>query len=162
MKRFQFRLQRILDVFIKRVEQARLEISRLLGVRAGVEFRIQNQQLSIRQQQSTFAEQLGKGKLLPNDVMVWMHFLDAEFEELAQLYKELEKVNRELDRAREEYRQLDRNKKSLEKLKEKQFDQFSVEFQRVEQYEMDEIASRISWNPIQNRRETWHSESGNS
>jgi flagellar FliJ protein len=151
MKKFQFRLQSLLR-YKRHLEQvAKQEMARAVADVLACEQRItqlQNQKISVTDQLDTLVEQgMGAGQF--NRYRQFITAVDQMTILEHNKKTELEKI---LDKKRDILKQKTIDKKSLERLREKQEREYTHEMLREEQKGLDEIASLKTAREVNNER----------
>ena len=142
MKKFQFRLQRILDLREKLEEEQKLKLAAAAAA---------YQQLLQRQQRlydlAREAQELSSRKMMAGSVdLELLQRADKLFAEAQQLEIQqkplLEQAQRRMEKEKIEYSRLHRDKKAVELLREKRLKEYKQEEIREETNFLDEIAKR--------------------
>lgn len=142
MKKFQFRLQVVLDIKEKLLEQKLLELSK---VQRGL-------QDAIHKQQTLEGYQMEINQALMNvfqsgndldlvEVQRYKDFINKLIVDISNQKVVVQNINRLLDVKRKEVNEILKEKKVLEKLKENQQKKFYQEYEQYERRELDDIAS---------------------
>ncbi len=140
MKRFKFRLDRVLSIFLKRLDQQKMNVHRAQINRDNKETEIVEFQHHIVQQESRFSFLMQGGQISPRDCVSWENYIDYEYVVLEQHKSELKQLEKRLEEEKRKYIAIDKECKTLDKLKEKKKTEFNVEQELIERKEMDEIA----------------------
>lgn len=142
MKRFFFRLQRILDILLKRLEQKKIELLNITQELRRKEEEISSQKKSIVETQQSFHNQMIRQELRPGDFICYENYIEVQYIKLKELFQQRMEIQKRLDRCKEEYIEINKSVKTFEKLKEKQFTKYMFEYDLAERKDMDEIAIR--------------------
>ena len=94
----------------------------------------------IVQQESRFSFLMQGGQISPRDCVSWENYIDYEYVVLEQHKSELKQLEKRLEEEKRKYIAIDKECKTLDKLKEKKKTEFNVEQELIERKEMDEIA----------------------
>ncbi|HPF17230.1 MAG TPA: flagellar export protein FliJ [Thermotogota bacterium] len=140
MKRFKFRLDRVLDIFIKRLDQQRMNVHRAQMKRDTKEVEIIEFKHHIVEQENRFSYLMQSMKISPRECVSWENYIDYEYIHLEQYKSELKQLEKQLEEEKRKYIAIDKECKTLNKLKEKKKTAFYLEQDLTERKEMDEIA----------------------
>ena len=142
MKKFQFRLQVVLDIKEKLLEQKLLELSKVLrGLQDAV-----NKQKTLEGYQAEINEALlnvfqSGNELDLVEVQRYKDFINKLIVDISNQKVVVQNITKLLDIKRKEVNDVLKEKKVLEKLKENQKKKFYQEFEAYERNELDDIAS---------------------
>jgi len=140
LKRFKFRLDRVLSIFLKRLDQQKMNVHRAQLKRDDKEVEIIEFQHHIVQQENRFSFLMQSGQISPRDCVSWENYIDYEYVLLEQHKSELKQLEKRLEEEKRKYIAIDKECKTLDKLKEKKKTEFNIEQELIERKEMDEIA----------------------
>ena len=140
MKRFKFRLNRVLDIFLKRLDQQKMNVHRAQMKRDDKEVEIVEFKHHISQQENRFSYLMNSGGISPRDCVSWENYIDYEYIILEKHQSELTMLERRLEEEKRKYIAIDKECKTLERLKDKKKTEFYMEQELTERKEMDEIA----------------------
>lgn len=142
MKKFQFRLQVVLDIKEKLLEQKLLELSK---VQRGLQDTV-NKQKTLEGYQAEINEALlnvfqSGNELDLVEVQRYKDFINKLIVDISNQKVVVQNITKLLDIKRKEVNDVLKEKKVLEKLKENQKKKFYQEFEAYERNELDDIAS---------------------
>ncbi|CDC20157.1 MAG: flagellar export protein FliJ [Candidatus Gastranaerophilaceae bacterium] len=142
MKKFQFRLQVVLDIKEKLLEQKLLELSK---VQRGLQDAV-NKQKTLEGYQAEINEALlnvfqSGNELDLVEVQRYKDFINKLIVDISNQKVVVQNITKLLDIKRKEVNDVLKEKKVLEKLKENQKKKFYQEFEAYERNELDDIAS---------------------
>ena len=142
MKKFQFRLQVVLDIKEKLLEQKLIELSK---VQKGLQEAIQKQQ-TLESYQIEINQALLKVFQSGNDldlveVQRYKDFINKLLVDISAQKVVVQNITKLLEIKRKEVNDVLKEKKVLEKLKENQKQKYYKEFEHYERSELDDIAS---------------------
>jgi flagellar FliJ protein len=139
VKKFVWRLQRLLDIKIKQENFLRTELVAVTEQAVAVKGQIVLKKIALRQKLADL------GSLEPNHrlsqqqfFLKFVHVLDTQIRHLKQALKEIEELRK---RKIKEIMEIRRSRKSLEKLREKAKEEYTYEQNRIEQIENDDMTS---------------------
>ncbi len=160
MKRFSFRLQRLMDIILQQLEQKRMEMA-TIQLKLDQKIReVHQQQKEINTHEHTLSLNMQNSSLSPTEFVLWENFIDFQYVVLGDLYKAQALIEQQLRKATDEFVEIDRNRKKLETLKEKQYQRYIEEFERIERSIMDDIGNRQFIEKQNGGGTPWLTESG--
>lgn len=138
MAKFKFRLDVLLRLALNEEEEAKKELAiwqkRLLEMQAKKEW--------VLGQISWSLEEKVKQTAI-NEIILYENYLDSLRYRLILTDNELSYIEMEKDKAVLKLQEAMKKRKTLEKLKEKKYEQYLFEADQLEQKEMDEIGTKI-------------------
>ncbi len=138
MAKFKFRLDVLLRLALNEEEEAKKELAiwqkRLLEMQAKKEW--------VLGQISWSLEEKVKQAAI-NEIILYENYLDSLRYRLILTDNELSYIEMEKDKAVLKLQEAMKKRKTLEKLKEKKYEQYLFEADQLEQKEMDEIGTKI-------------------
>ncbi|MBS4760775.1 MAG: flagellar export protein FliJ [Clostridium sp.] len=142
MKKFQFRLQVVLDIKEKLLEEKLLELSK---VQRGLQEAVQKQK-TLESYQMEINDALLNVFQSGNDldlveVQRYKDFINKLIVDISNQKVVVQNISKVLELKRREVNEVLKEKKVLEKLKENQKKKFYQEFEQYERRELDDIAS---------------------
>lgn len=140
MPRFRFELQPVLDAR-KRAEDARqLEVAELEAERVALEDGLRRRQRSIVESRSDARDEL-IGRVDPGRLRATANASLAVMRDAQRTVLELAGVHRRLEAARERLREASRDRRAIEIVRERRFEDWKQAMDRREQAALDEIAT---------------------
>lgn len=140
MKPFVFKLETLLEIRKKHEEKANIKLSQAhAALRTAKEFL---QQLQTQQQESfiEFRQKQANKEVSVTDCQVWYNFLSFLKKEIEKQEDVVEKAKQEVLIALKEVEIAMKDRKTVERLKEKRLEQYRIELLKEEQKILDEIA----------------------
>lgn len=142
MKKFAFRLRRLLEV---RIQQKRALVAAMA--------RLQKQIIEVDRQIKDLNEEwrLWRGRLLQQNVALAHErlevtgYLESLDQHLASIFAQREKLVSDLENARRGFEIVTRGVKTLENLRARKFQDYMLEYDRAAQNESDELAMQKQW-----------------
>lgn len=142
MKKFQFRLQVVLDIKEKLLEQKLLELSKVQrGLQEAVDKQktLESYQLEINQALLRVFQSGNDLDLV--EVQRYKDFINKLIVDISNQKVVVQNITKLLDMKRREVNEVLKEKKVLEKLKENQQKKYYQEFEEYQRRELDDIAS---------------------
>ncbi len=140
MRRFRFRLQRVLELKESLENQKRDEIAMLYALLNEKEREIKEGKLEVNSAYNDMRSEL-EGNIDVSRASLWVNYIDRLWERIHMLEDEREKLNSEIEERRKELFELMKERKTLEKLKERQYREYAREADRQERLNVDEMAT---------------------
>ena len=142
MAKFIYRMQNILEIKLKMEDQAKTEFAT-----AKIHLDEEEEKLQfLRDRRAVYEEQgraLRKDSLKVREILENKEAMDRMDEFILLQLKNVEKAQKELDKARERLQEAMQESKTHERLREKAFDQFIREENAREAKEIDELTSYV-------------------
>ncbi|MDR1096260.1 MAG: flagellar export protein FliJ [Spirochaetaceae bacterium] len=138
MKRFAFQFEKLLRVREFAENAAKEELGRQIGALNGIEARIaENETRRTGAAEKRFA----KGNSIP-DMDAYNFYIMRLDHEKTKLLEDAEEQNKKVEEARAQYIEASREKKIIEKLKEKERKEYKRETQKSEEEEIDTLSGQ--------------------
>lgn len=134
-KNFKFRLQKVLDIKIKDEELMKMEFAKIQQKKIEIESNLKN----LENNYSKYSINKASDDIKSQKITI--NYLLALNNSIKELSEELDKSVNELEKARKQLIGKQIERKSLEKLREKKYDQYNKEENLKEQKINDELAS---------------------
>lgn len=143
MKKFHFNLQRLLDIREAREKEIKNELMRVLSLQNKERIfqdELRGKILKYEQQQR---EKIGKGQFSAEETMFLLRFRDVSERAILEAGRRIEELQPEVDRIREKLVIASRDKKVVEKLKDRKYEEFEYEFNRELAKENDDMNQKL-------------------
>lgn len=143
MKKFQFRLQKLLDIREARENEIKNELMKVLALQN--KERVFQDELGIKIQlyESGYRDMQKKGIFKPEDALAVMRFADISRKAIDEAERRIEKLEPEAQRIRERLIVASRDKKIVEKLKERKLEEYNYELNKEIAKENDDMNQKI-------------------
>ncbi len=143
MKKFSFRLQRLLDMREAREKEVKNELMQVLALQNRERMLQDELRGKIQVLESDYRQKMARGIFSADEAMALMRFSDVSRRAIVEAGKRIERLEPEVRRIREKLVQASREKKVVEKLKEKKYEEFVYEFNREIAKENDDMNQKI-------------------
>ena len=143
MKKFKFRLQKLLDMREAKETEIKHELMKVLNVQNQERIFQDELKSRINQYETKYGEKIKKGTLSAEEMMSFMRYNDVSRKAIIESQKRVEKIEPEVRRIREKLVIASREKKIVEKLKERKLQEFNYEFNREQFKENDDMNQKI-------------------
>ncbi len=140
MPRFRFELQPVLDARKRAEDARRLEVAELESERASLEDGLRRRQRSIVESRSDARDEL-IGRIDPDRLRATANASLAVMRDAQRTVLELAGVHRRLEAALERLRESSRDRRAIEIVRERRFEDWKQAMDRREQAALDEIAT---------------------
>ncbi len=143
MKKFQFRLQRLLDIREARENEIKNELMKVLALQNKERVLQEELRTKINRYESNYGEMIKKGGFRAEDALAILRFADVSRRAIDEAEKRIEKLEPEAQTIRERLVIASRDKKIVEKLKERKFEEFNYELNKEIAKENDDMNQKI-------------------
>lgn len=143
MKKFQFRLQKLLDIREAFEKQIKNELAAVIG-RQNIERAKRDDLLSgIDAEKKIYSERIRRGIFSANEAMIFERFIDSSRRGVVSTEKNIEAIEPDVAEVRQRLLIASRDRKVVEKLKERRFDEFNYEYNKNESKENDDLNQKL-------------------
>ena len=143
MKKFKFRLQKLLDVREARETEIKHELMKVLSLQNQERIFQDRLKLQMEQYRKRYGEKIKMGTLSVDEMMSLMRYNDVSEKAIVESGKKIERLEPEVRRIREKLVVASREKKIVEKLRARKLEEFNYEFNREQFKENDDMNQKI-------------------
>jgi flagellar FliJ protein len=143
MKKFKFRLQKLLDIREARETEIKHELMKVLNVQNQERIFQEELKQKINLYETRYGQKIKKGTLSVEEMISLMRYADVSRKAIIESQKRVENLEPEVRRIREKLVIASREKKVVEKLKERKLQEFNYEFNREQFKENDDMNQKI-------------------
>jgi len=143
MKRFEFKLQSLLNIREAREKEVKNELAKIMQVQNRERAIQQKLKDGIEQQKEKFRERFISGKSSPHESIMFERFVDTALRAIEGAEIKIQNMEPEVQKVREKLIEVSKEKKVVEKLKERQFDEYNYEMNRETAKESDDMNQKI-------------------
>ncbi|HOP30557.1 MAG TPA: flagellar export protein FliJ [Spirochaetota bacterium] len=143
MKKFQFRLQKLLDIREARENEIKNELMKVLAQQNKERVFQDELRNKIQYYESRHREMQKKGVCRPEDALAVLRFADVSRRAINEAELRIEKLEPEARKIRERLIIASRDKKIVEKLKERKFEEYNYELNKEIAKENDDMNQKI-------------------
>jgi len=143
MKKFQFRLQRLLDMREAKEKEIKNELMKVLALQNKERVLQDELREKIKHYETGYGDRLKKGVFNADEAMSLLRYADVARRAIDEAGKRIEKLEPEVQRIREKLVEASRDKKVVEKLKERRFEEFNYELNKEIAKENDDMNQKI-------------------
>jgi flagellar protein FliJ len=143
MKQFQFRLQKVMETTMTREELQKRELAEAFGRLRRSEEELEAMLEHLEQQIAEFTSAAeGRGAVRVSELMNYSGWTEVLAAEIRLQRTKIEKQSEDVRLQRERLLEITRDKKVLEKLKDKKYAEFKKKLRNMEQKFLDELSVR--------------------
>jgi len=143
MKKFSFRLQRLLDMREAKETEIKNELMKVLSLQNRERVLQDELRTRISGLEAAYREKITRGIFTAGEAMDLLRFSDVSRRAIEEAGKRIEQLEPEVQRVRERLVQASREKKVVEKLKERKYEEYMYEFNREMARENDDMNQKI-------------------
>lgn len=143
MKKFQFRLQKLLDIREARENEIKNELMKVLALQNKERVLQEELRGKIKHYETGYGDMLKKGGFRAEDAMSILRFADISRRAIDEAEKRIDKLEPEAQRIREKLVIASRDKKIVEKLKERKLEEHNYEMNKEIAKENDDMNQKI-------------------
>ena len=143
MKKFTFRLQTLLDLREAREKEIQGELARLVGIQNQERVRQQEIQEGINRERQDFSEKMRKGEFRPREALLYEKFVDVSRRAIGVAEDRIQSMEPEVNRVREKLVDARLEKRVVEKLKERKYEEYQYRVNRTLARENEDINQKI-------------------
>jgi flagellar FliJ protein len=143
MKKFTFRLQTLLDLRETREKEVQGELARLVGIQNQERVRQQEIQERIDREREGFSERMRRGEFRPREALLYEKFVDVSRRAIGVAEDRIQSMEPEVNRVRQKLVEARREKRVVEKLKERKYEEYQYRVNRALARENEDINQKI-------------------
>lgn len=143
MKKFHFTLQRLLDIREARETEIKHELMKVLSLQNRERVLQDTLRNKIKKFEVQQSEKMKKGFFSAEEVLMLMRYGDVSRKAIIESQRRIDALQPEVDRIRERLVAASRDKKVVEKLKDRKFEEFEYEYNREQAKENDDMNQKL-------------------
>ena len=143
MKKFEFKLKSLLDIREAAEKKIKNEMAVLLNKQNAIKLRQQNFRDRIIIERESFGKKMVDKKIAYQDILMFERFTDSSFRAIDIAEQEIQAMEGDIQKVRERLIEASRERKVVEKLKERKWKQFIYELNRETNKENDDMNQKI-------------------
>ncbi|PKL18695.1 MAG: flagellar export protein FliJ [Spirochaetae bacterium HGW-Spirochaetae-5] len=143
MKKFKFKLQRLLDMREAKETEIKNELMKVLALQNKERILQDELKVKISRYEDQYSERIKKGQFQADQMMSIMRYTDIARKAILEAERRIESYQPEVDRIREKLVAASRDKKIVEKLKERKHEEFEYEFNKEIAKENDDMNQKL-------------------
>ena len=143
MKKFRFRLQKLLDIRESNEKRIKNELASVLGVQNVERVKIDNINKNIEQQKRIFSEKMRKNEMSAEEAIKFERYIDSSLRAIDATQVKIDELEPAVQEIRDRLVIASRDKKVVEKLKERQYEDYLYEVKMAEFKENDDMNQKL-------------------
>ncbi|WP_326910444.1 flagellar export protein FliJ [Sedimentibacter sp. MB31-C6] len=140
MKKFNFSLQKVLEIKEQILESLRMEMSNFNHEKRQIELDIRNLNMKYATANTELNEKSSKS-ITVGEMLYYKMYMENIFKNIEDKQKEKEAIDKKIEAKRREIVDVNKEISSLEKLKEKELDKYKYELDKKEEIYIEEFVS---------------------
>lgn len=142
MKQFQFRLQKVMETTQTREEIKKRELAKAMGILMDNETLMDNMLRELEDHLNHYTSCRQRSTLRVSELRTMSNYTEKMRQEIQIQTKKIAQLNEAVRQHREKLLEITKDKKVLEKLKDKRYEEFKKKLRSMEQKFMDEVSAR--------------------
>lgn len=143
MKKFRFKLQKLLDLRQAQEKVVKNELAKLIHIQ-NIEKNRQNElRQRISEEKTALRKRMQDESFSYKEIFVYERFKDASFKAINIAERKIQEMEPEIQRVREKLVEASRERKVVEKLKERKFEEYMYEANRELAKENDDVNQKL-------------------
>lgn len=143
MKKFKFKLQKILDIREAEEKEIQYELAEAVGKQNILKVKQQEYRNKVLAQKNIYHDKMGEGTVDFLSMMNFQRFVDFTDKYIKSSQAEIESMQPAIDEIRSRLIEATKKKRTLEKLKERQKEKWDEVLKKSEEKEQDDINQKI-------------------
>jgi len=143
MKKFAFRLQRLLDIREAREKEIKNELAALLNIQNMERMKQEEYRNRMDAEQRKFNEKLRAGKFSYLDSVMYERFIEFGNKVIQAAQERIDGMEYEISKVRERLVEASRERKVVERLKERKYEEFMYEYNREVAKENEDATQKM-------------------
>lgn len=142
MKQFEFRLQKVMETTQAREELQKRELALALGDLERNEHMLEEMIDRLNEELDQFSSIRGSGSIRVSALAQYASYTDSQLAGINRQREEISRMAELVEQHRAKLLEITKDKKVLERLKEKRYEEYRKKLRQVEQKFMDELSVR--------------------
>jgi len=143
MKKFNFKLQRLLDLREMKEEQVKNELAKLVAIQNIERSKQQEFREKIRENYIHLSNRMRQGNFSYKEAMMCERYVDVAHRAIEKSQDIIEQMEPEIQKVRERLIEASRERKVVEKLKERKWEDYLYEYNREMAKEIDDMNQQL-------------------
>jgi flagellar FliJ protein len=143
VKKFRFSLQKLLELRQAREDEVKHELAKLVSLQNRERVKQEQLRAGIAGNQEKLALKMKEGRLLADEALVFEHFVHVSSRAIATAEEKIRSMEPEVNRIREKLAQASKERKTVEKLRERKLSEYEYNSGRETAKENDDINQNI-------------------
>jgi flagellar FliJ protein len=143
LKKFRFTLQKLLDIREAKENEIKNELMKVLALQNKERILQDELRTKIIRYENQYSNNIKKGQFQPDQMMSILRYTDVARKAILEAERRIESFQPEVVRVREKLVAASRDKKIVEKLKERKYEEFEYEFNKEIAKENDDMNQKL-------------------
>ncbi len=143
MKKFKFGLQKLLELREAREREVKNELAKIVSIQNRERVKQESLRKSIADNQHRLAEKMRTGKLRPEEAILFEKYFHVSSRAIDVAGEKIKSMEPEVNRIREKLAAASKERKTVEKLKERKMAEYNYKINRETAKENDDINQNI-------------------
>jgi len=143
MKKFEFKLQRLLDIRKAQEKEVQNELAQLVSVQNVERIKQDELRSGINKHQTDFQKKLRSGKASPEEAILFEKYVDISLRAISVAGDRISDMEPDINKVRARLIAASKEKKVVEKLKEKKKAEYDYDYNREIAKESDDMNQKI-------------------
>ncbi len=143
MKKFSFKLQKLLELREAREREVHNELAALLGIQNRERMKQEEYRRRIEREQEKFTATLREGRFTYMESLMFERFVDFAGKVIATAQERIDGMEEEIGRVRTRLVEASRERKVVERLRERRYEEYLYELNREIAKENDDVNQKI-------------------
>ena len=143
MKKFQFKLQRLLDIRAAKEKEIQNELAKVVSLQNKERNKQKELADQMEQNKNIYSDKMRSKKFTPSDIIMYQHFVDMSLKAIEADEQRILNLEPQAEEIRSRLVVASREKRVVEKLKERQYDEYMLEYNREMSKENDDMNQNI-------------------
>lgn len=156
MKKFKYRLQKLLDAKMAKEREIQYELAKVVGEQNKLRVKQEEYRSKVDEQKRSFHKRIVGGESVINDLVMFQRFADFADKSIEAYQKQMDAMMPKINEIRGRLTEAMKERKTIEKHKEKKLDEWKKLIKRTEEKISDDINQKISYRNYIHAQETGH------
>ncbi len=143
MKKFEFRLQRLLDIREAKEREIKNELAAIVAVQNREKMRQEEYRSGIQQQRDKFRAKMLGGRFSYNEAMMFERYVEFAHRVIKSQQEKIDAMEPEIRKVRERLVEASRDRRVVEKLRERKWNEYMYEYNREVAKENDDMNQKL-------------------
>ncbi|MCP4728359.1 MAG: flagellar export protein FliJ, partial [bacterium] len=130
MKKFEFNLQKLLDIREAAEKQVQNELAKLVNKQNAIRLKQQELQKNISNERKAFSQRIKESEFSYSDVLVFERFVDNSSRAIEFSEQQIEDMEYDVQKVRDRLVEVSKERKVVERLKENRWKEYQYELNR--------------------------------
>jgi flagellar protein FliJ len=154
MKKFKYRLQKLLDAKFAKEREIQYELAKVVAEQNKLKLKQDDYKSKIADQKKSFHDRIIGGESVINDLVMFQRFADFADKAIITYQKEMDAMLPKINEIRGRLTEAMKERKTIEKHKEKKLDEWKKIVSRAEEKISDDINQKIAYRNFLHEKES--------